>query len=109
MYPSKKSLAVFQPHLFSRTKDFIDEFAESLSRFDEIILLEIYPARELPVEGVNSSWLLGKISNDNKKLVTKEELVSEIQKSDAEVILTLGAGDIGEEVKHLKKDLSIAS
>lgn len=109
MYPSKRSLAVFQPHLFSRTKDFIDEFAESLSRFDEIILLEIYPARELPVEGVNSSWLLDKISNDNKKLVTKEQLVSEIQKSDAEVILTLGAGDIGEEVTKIKEQLSIAS
>ncbi|MFK2820452.1 UDP-N-acetylmuramate--L-alanine ligase [Flavobacteriaceae sp. LMIT009] len=109
MYPNKKALAVFQPHLFSRTKDFVDEFAESLSRFDEIILLEIYPARELPVEGVNSSWLLDKISNDNKKLVTKEQLVSEIKESDAQVILTLGAGDIGEEVVKIKEQLSIAS
>lgn len=109
MYPNKKTLAVFQPHLFSRTKDFIDEFAESLSSFDEIMLLEIYPARELPVEGVNSNWLLSKISNKNKKLVAKEQLVSEIQKSDAQVIITLGAGDIGEEVAKIKEQLSIAS
>ena len=109
MYPNKKTLAVFQPHLFSRTKDFVDEFAASLSRFDEIILLEIYPARELPVEGVTSSWLLSKIFNKNKKLVAKERLVSEIKKSDAQVILTLGAGDIGEEVTIIKEQLSFAS
>ena len=71
--------------------------------------MEIYPARELPVEGVNSTWLLSKISNENKKLATKEQLVSEIKKSDAQVILTLGAGDIGEEVVKIKEQLSIAS
>ncbi len=109
MYPAKSVLAIFQPHLFSRTKDFADEFAESLSQFDEILLLDIYPARELPIEGVTSSWLLGKIENNNKQLVEKEALVNKIQESEAQVILTIGAGDIGEEVKRIKKGLSVAS
>jgi UDP-N-acetylmuramate--alanine ligase len=109
MYPDKKVLAVFQPHLFSRTKDFIDDFARSLSNFDEVLLLDIYPARELPIEGVTSQWLLGKIENRNKQLVQKTELVDVIKESDATVILTLGAGDIGEEVKHIKKALSHAN
>ena len=109
MYPGKKVLAVFQPHLYSRTRDFIDDFAKSLSQFDELLLLEIYPARELPIEGVTSEWLLSKISNENKKLVSKSNLLTQIHKSDAQVILTIGAGDIGEEVKHIKKGLSVAS
>ena len=105
LYPDKKVIAVFQPHLFSRTKDFIEGFAESLGKFDEILLLEIYPARELPMEGVNSAWLLGKIDNANKKLVTKEELFTVFENSDAEVFITIGAGDIGEMVKNIKKTL----
>ncbi|SEQ04551.1 UDP-N-acetylmuramate--L-alanine ligase [Hyunsoonleella jejuensis] len=109
MYPNKKVLAIFQPHLYSRTRDFIDGFAKSLSQFDELLLLDIYPARELPIAGVTSSWLLDKIDNTNKKLVSKKNLISEIQKSAAQVILTIGAGDIGEEVKHIKKGLSVAS
>lgn len=109
MYPNKKVLAIFQPHLYSRTRDFVDDFAASLSQFDELILLDIYPARELPMEGVTSEWLLGKIENKNKKLVAKKDLLTEINKTSAQVILTIGAGDIGEEVKHIKKELSIAS
>ena len=109
MYPNKKVLAIFQPHLFSRTRDFGDDFAKSLSQFDEIILLEIYPARELPIEGITSKWLLDKIENDHKKLIQKSELISEIKQSNAQIILTIGAGDIGEEVKHIKNALSIAS
>ena len=81
LYPSKKVLAIFQPHLFSRTKDFADDFAKSLSQFDEIILLEIYPARELPMEGITSSWLLNKIENKNKRLLSKENLLEELQKT----------------------------
>jgi UDP-N-acetylmuramate--alanine ligase len=103
LYPNDKVLAIFQPHLFSRTKDFIDDFAKSLSAFDEIILLDIYPARELPVEGVNSEWLLGKITNSNKKLVVKSNLIHTILESDARVVVTIGAGDIGELVKPIKK------
>ena len=109
MYPDKKVLAVFQPHLFTRTRDFIDDFAKSLSNFDEVLLLDIYPARELPLEGVTSKWLLDKIDNKNKQLVQKKELVDAIKNSDATVILTIGAGDIGQEVKHIKKALSHAS
>lgn len=106
LYPDKKLLAVFQPHLFSRTKDFIDGFARSLSAFDEVILLDIYPARELPIEGVTSAWLLEKIKNQNKKLVSKEELIGILKASDAPVIATVGAGDIGEMVPEIKKALS---
>jgi UDP-N-acetylmuramate--alanine ligase len=109
MYPDKKVLAVFQPHLYSRTRDFIDDFAKSLSQFDELLLLDIYPARELPIEGVTAAWLLSKVDNKNKKLVSKDNLLNEIHKSDAQAILTMGAGDIGEEVKNIKKGLSIAS
>ena len=102
MYPDKKVLAIFQPHLFSRTRDFADDFGKSLSQFDEILLLDIYPARELPIEGITSEWLLTKIKNPNKKLISKTELISAIKESNAQVILTIGAGDIGEEVKHIK-------
>ncbi len=109
MYPNKKVLAIFQPHLYSRTRDFVDDFATSLSQFDELILLDIYPARELPIEGVTSNWLLNKIDNRHKKLVSKKDLISQIHKSKAQVILTLGAGDIGEEAKHIKKELSFES
>ena len=109
MYPNKKVLAIFQPHLFSRTRDFIDDFAKSLSNFDEVLLLDIYPARELPIEGVTSSWLLGKITNENKQLVSKAELLQKIHESKAQIVLTIGAGDIGEEVKHIKNEFSSAN
>ena len=105
MYPEKKVLAVFQPHLFSRTQDFATEFAKSLSQFDQIMLLDIYPARELPIEGVTSSWLLSLIENSNKKLVNKEDLISQIKQSNADVILTIGAGDIGAQVLKIKEAL----
>ena len=106
LYPNDKVLAVFQPHLFSRTKDFADGFAESLSEFDEIILLDIYPARELPMQGITSAWLLDKISNTNKKLAPKKHLIEEILKSKARIIVTIGAGDIGELVDDIKTALT---
>ncbi len=106
LYPNRKVLAIFQPHLFSRTKDFADGFAESLSAFDEILLLDIYPARELPIEGITSQWLLSKMTNSNAKLVSKSELITAIKSSDAKVIVTIGAGDIGELVKPIKIALS---
>ena len=105
LYPNEKVLAIFQPHLFSRTKDFADDFAKSLSQFDEILLLDIYPARELPMEGVTSSWLLSKIDNSQKKLVKKQDLISEILASKAKIIVTIGAGDIGELVPKIKQAL----
>ena len=106
MYPSKKILGIFQPHLYSRTRDFIDDFAASLSRFDELILLDIYPAREIPIEGVNSKWLLSKISLEKKSISSKEKLVENILKSKAQIIVMIGAGDIGELVDTIKNNLS---
>lgn len=95
MYPTEKVLVVFQPHLFSRTKDFADDFAASLSKFDEVLLLDIYPARELPIPGIDATWLLNKIENKNKKLTHKKTLLKDIQQSSAKVVAMLGAGDIG--------------
>lgn len=109
MYPGEKVVAVFQPHLYSRTRDFVEGFAEALSKFDEVVLLDIYPARELPIEGVTSAWLLEKIKHANKQLVEKKEIASVLAKSNAKVILMMGAGDIGKEVKTVKKALSVAS
>ena len=106
LYPTQKVLAIFQPHLFSRTKDFADDFAKSLAAFDEVILLDIYPARELPMEGITSSWLLDKIDNSSKKLVSEKELIQTVLQSDATVIVTIGAGDIGEMVSNIKKALN---
>ncbi|WP_417199994.1 UDP-N-acetylmuramate--L-alanine ligase [Bizionia sp.] len=106
MYPGKQVLAIFQPHLFSRTRDFAEDFAESLSHFDEVMLLDIYPARELPIEGVTASWLLEKMTNEHKQLISKSDLINKVKASQADVILTIGAGDIGEQVKHIKQALS---
>nr|WP_223845606.1 UDP-N-acetylmuramate--L-alanine ligase [Flavobacterium selenitireducens] len=106
LYPDKKILAVFQPHLFSRTKDFADDFARSLSNFDDLLLLDIYPARELPMEGITSEWLLSKVENPNKKHVAKNDLIHEILSSNSDVVVTIGAGDIGELVPEIKKALS---
>ena len=105
LYPSDKVLAIFQPHLFSRTQDFANDFAKSLSQFDDVILLDIYPARELPIEGVTSSWLLDKIENSNKKLVLKQNLLTEVKNTKNKIIVTIGAGDIGEMVIDIKKTL----
>mgnify|MGYP006101236489 CR=1 FL=1 len=108
MYPSKKVAVVFQPHLFTRTRDFIDAFAASLSQFDATFLLDIYPARELPISGVDSEWLLGKIKSPIKKLIAKSQIVEEIKDLGYPVFITLGAGDIGIEVSELKEKLSYA-
>jgi UDP-N-acetylmuramate--alanine ligase len=106
MHPGKKVLAVFQPHLFSRTSDFVEGFASSLEKFDSVFLLDIYPAREKPMEGVTSEWLLGKIQNPHKKLVSKADLINEIKKERPDVLVTMGAGDIGLEVAKIEKALA---
>jgi len=106
LYPDQKVLAIFQPHLYSRTKDFADDFAKSLAQFDEILLLDIYPARELPMEGITASWLLSKIENPTKNLISKSELIPAILASKAKIIVTIGAGDIGELVPKIKQALS---
>ena len=105
MYPNEKVLVVFQPHLFSRTRDFIDDFGSALSKFDEVLLLDIYPAREMPISGVSSEWLLDKISHKNKKLTQKNNLVKDIKKSSAKVVAMLGAGDIGVMINEVSKEL----
>ena len=106
MHPGKRVLAVFQPHLFSRTRDFAEGFAESLSLFDELLLLDIYPAREKPIEGVTSQWLLEMVKNDKKQLVQKEQLSEVIKAKNADVVVLMGAGDIGEEVEKIRKVLT---
>jgi len=105
MYPNKKITAVFQPHLFSRTRDFMEGFADSLSTFENVILLEIYPARELPLENINSTVLINKLKSPSKILLPKEELVSFLTKNTPEVLLIIGAGDVGEMVEEIKIEL----
>ena len=100
-YPNQIKAVIFQPHLFSRTKDFMDDFAQALSRFDRIMLLDIYPARELPIAGINAKTLLDRIENDRKELIQKETLLDHIQKSDAGIFAVLGAGDIGVEMHKI--------
>ncbi len=102
MYPGKKICAVFQPHLFSRTKDQADGFGESLALVDELILLDIYPAREAPIPGITSDWLLEKVELENKKLCTKDSLLDELSNRNLEILVTLGAGDIDQLVSGIK-------
>ena len=106
MHPGKKVLAVFQPHLFSRTRDFAEGFAESLSLFDDLILLDIYPAREESIEGVTSEWLLNMVKNGKKELVSKMALSEVIKNKRPEVVVVMGAGDIGEEVEKIRRTLT---
>ena len=102
MYPNQSVLGVFQPHLFSRTQDFSEGFARSLELLDELLLLDVYPARELPIEGVNSEMLLGLINMKSKMLCSKKQLPTLIKQSKCNVVLTIGAGDIGAEVANIK-------
>jgi UDP-N-acetylmuramate--alanine ligase len=108
LYPGKHVLGIFQPHLFSRTRDFGDEFAAALSQLDEIILLPIYPARELPIAGIDSQWLFDKISNPSKKLLEKSELLEIGISEHWEVVLFLGAGDIDQLVHPLTQRMNDA-
>ncbi|HAS57199.1 MAG TPA: UDP-N-acetylmuramate--L-alanine ligase, partial [Algoriphagus sp.] len=94
MFPGKKVTVVFQPHLYTRTRDFAPGFSESLSLADEVILLDIYPARELPIEGVNSEMLLEGIQSQKKQVLAKTDLTAYLRSTNPEVLVTLGAGDI---------------
>lgn len=94
MYPQKRLTAIFQPHLFTRTRDFAKGFSESLSLADEVVLLDIYPARELPIDGVTASMLLENIATDKKSHQTKEGLLEYLDANRPEVLVTIGAGDI---------------
>ncbi|WP_313383881.1 UDP-N-acetylmuramate--L-alanine ligase [Chishuiella sp.] len=108
LYPGKKVLGVFQPHLFTRTRDFADDFAKSLSKLDSLILLDIYPARELPIEGITSNFLLEKVDLQEKLVSSLDNSLNEIKKQDFDVLLTVGAGNIDTIVKPIKKWLSEA-
>lgn len=103
LYNGKKITGIFQPHLFTRTRDFADGFGKSLSLLDELILLDIYPARELPIEGVTSKMILDRVTIPNKTLCRKDEVLTEMKSRKVEVLLTLGAGDIDQLVEPLRK------
>lgn len=99
---------IFQPHLFTRTRDFADEFAKVLSTADDVVLLDIYPARELPIEGVTSQMLLDKITIEHKQICAKEDAVALIKSKNPELVLTVGAGDIDTLIEPLKNTLTHA-
>jgi UDP-N-acetylmuramate--alanine ligase len=104
MFPDRKCTVVFQPHLFTRTRDLADGFAETLALADEVILLPIYPARELPVEGITSEWLAEKMKKD-VKVMSKEEMIHNVSVNQPEMLITAGAGDIDKLVEPLKNAL----
>lgn len=106
LYPDKKISGIFQPHLYTRTRDFADEFAESLSLLDELILLDIYPAREQPIEGVSSELIFNKVTIDDKMLCRINELMTLVISPSYEVLLTIGAGNIDRFVEPIKESLS---
>ena len=105
IYPNKKNLVIFQPHLFSRTKDFLIDFARALEKFDKIALLDIYPAREEPIKGISSKSILDHINNKNKLLISKSEIYDLVKEDESELIISMGAGDIGNEVESIKQVL----
>jgi UDP-N-acetylmuramate--alanine ligase len=105
LFPGKRLTGVFQPHLFTRTRDFADGFAEVLSELDQCILLPIYPARELPLPGIDSQWLLDKIQTKSKKLLGKSELLAELRANRPEVLMMMGAGDIDALVQPIASGL----
>lgn len=106
IFPGRRLCAIFQPHLFTRTRDFYREFAESLSALDELILLPIYPARELPIEGVSSEMILELVTIPDKKIVSKEELMKELESRDIDILITLGAGDINTYIEPITELLN---
>ena len=106
IYPKKKITAVFQPHLFSRTKDLAAEFAAALSKAHHVVLLDIYPARELPVEGVTSELIFNKLTCAEKTLINKDQLPAYINTLQPEVLLTIGAGDIDKYLAPIANILS---
>lgn len=108
LYPDKKLTVVFQPHLFSRTKDFADEFISVLNTVDKLLLLEIYPARESPIEGINSQLLADLMNVDKVRICGKEEALYIIKNEKPELLLTVGAGDIDTLVKPIKAILKYA-
>ena len=105
LYPTRKITGIFQPHLYTRTRDFAPAFAEALSQLDELILLDIYPARELPIEGVDSDLILRDVKLKNKTLCSKENLLPLLKEKDLDVLVTFGAGDIDKMVPLIREQL----
>jgi UDP-N-acetylmuramate--alanine ligase len=105
LYPNRKVLGIFQPHLYSRTRDFADGFAESLGLLDAVILLPIYPAREEPIPGVDSGMILDKVQVQEKRLMTKSEVIDGLMTESLDIVLTIGAGDIDQLVEPMKNAL----
>ena len=105
MFAGKKCTVIFQPHLFTRTRDFADGFAESLDLADELVLLPIYPARELPIAGVTSQMILDRMKNTNRQLIEKERLAEWVKANKTELLITAGAGDIDTLVEPIKNSL----
>lgn len=101
LYPKRKITAIFQPHLYTRTQDFMSDFAAELSRVDHLILLPIYPARELPIEGVTSEVLLQKIDHDDATCIPQNQVINDLRSRDLDILLTLGAGDIDQLVEPI--------
>ena len=106
VFEGRELTVVFQPHLFSRTRDFLDGFAQSLSLADRVILLDIYPAREQPIDGVSSAALLEKICCKEKSLCQKDNLLEKIKEINPELIVTMGAGDIDRFVPDIERMLN---
>ena len=106
LFPGKKVTGVFQPHLFSRTRDFGEDFSRELSELDEVIVLDIYPAREKPMEGIDAEFLLNKIQGIPKRKESKTTLVDGLNKEEIEVLLTIGAGDISTLVDSIKQKIT---
>jgi UDP-N-acetylmuramate--alanine ligase len=102
LYPDKKLTAIFQPHLYTRTRDFADGFAEALDLADELIILDIYPARELPIDGVNADMILARMKLWNKRKCGKQETIELVKSEKPALLLTVGAGDIDQMVQPLK-------
>ncbi|MBL0128345.1 MAG: UDP-N-acetylmuramate--L-alanine ligase [Flavobacteriales bacterium] len=106
LFPGRRITGVFQPHLFTRTRDLVEDFGQSLSKLDELMLLPIYPAREEPIPGITSDWLMERVPMEHKRVVAREALVDAIASADTDVVLTVGAGDIDQLVAPMARVLN---
>jgi UDP-N-acetylmuramate--alanine ligase len=109
LYPGRRITGIFQPHLFSRTRDFAEGFAAALDKLDEVILMDIYPARELPIEGVDAGIIFNKMKNNHKQWLPGKQILKAVQDLHPEVLMTLGAGDIDLLIPELKEMLMHSS
>ena len=108
LYPDRKLTAVFQPHLYTRTRDFAPQFAQALSQADEVILVDLYPAREKPIPGISSKTIYDLVNAPQKSMISKEEFVDTMKNRNFEILLTVGAGDLSFEVPKLCSALGVS-